>query len=58
MSVSGALSVKFTTLKVKCPMEKKIRVALVEDHLEIREGLSYIINNTQASFVRHLKMRR
>jgi DNA-binding NarL/FixJ family response regulator len=27
-------------------MEKKIRVALVEDHLEIREGLSYIINNT------------
>jgi DNA-binding response OmpR family regulator len=31
-------------------MEKKIRVALVEDHLEIREGLSYIINNTPGFF--------
>jgi DNA-binding NarL/FixJ family response regulator len=33
-------------LKRLCLMDKKIRVALVEDHLEIREGLSYIINNT------------
>jgi DNA-binding NarL/FixJ family response regulator len=50
MSVPDAMSIKFTTLKVKCPMEKKIRVALVEDHLEIREGLSYIINNTPGFF--------
>jgi DNA-binding NarL/FixJ family response regulator len=27
-------------------MDTTIRVALVEDHLEIREGLSYIINST------------
>lgn len=27
-------------------MDNVIRVALVEDHLEIREGLSYIINST------------
>ncbi|MEN9638960.1 MAG: hypothetical protein RLZZ262_828 [Bacteroidota bacterium] len=28
-------------------MENVIRVALVEDHLEIREGLAYIINSSQ-----------